>query len=104
MNAEEPIRPTRNWRPAAAMCERLKRLDRIFVAAFGVDGLAGAKLDGGAAHPHLLPLRAGKMHLDAAAAGVEESVVLERGEIEIGTELAIDAREQIEIELGGDAF
>ena len=35
---------------------------------------------------------------------IEESMVLERGEIEIGAELAIDARQQIEIELRGHAL
>ena len=34
---------------------------------------------------------------------IVEGMVLERGEIEIGAELAIDAGEQIEIELRGDA-
>ena len=34
---------------------------------------------------------------------VVEGVMLEGGEIEVGAELAIDARQQIEIELRGDA-
>ena len=48
-------------------------------------------------------LLAGQMHLDAVALAVVEGVVLEACEIEIAAEFAVDAREQVEIELRGDA-
>ena len=39
------------------------------------------------------------MHLDARALAVVEGVVLEACEVEIAAELAVDARQQVEIEL-----
>src|SRR5436190_10579792 len=97
MNAEQTIAPDRERRPAAAVSQRLEGIDRIFVTVLGVDRLAGAELAGDAAHSDLLPPGAGEVHLDAPALGVVEGVVLEGGEIEIGTELAIDASEQIQV-------
>ena len=84
--------------------QRLKSLDRVFVAVLGVDGLAGAEIDRLAVDAHLLPLGAGKMHFDAVVLAIVAGVMLERGEIEIGAEFAIDARQQIEIELRGHAL
>ena len=43
------------------------------------------------------------MHLDPLPLGIVESVMLESREIEITPELAVDARQQIEVELRGDA-
>ena len=80
-----------------------KEFERVFVAVLGVDGLAGAEFDHAARHPHLLPLLAGEMHLDAVALGIVEGVMAEACEIEVAVELAIDAREQVEIELRRDA-
>ena len=54
-------------------------------------------------HLHLLPLQAGKVHFDAVALAVVEGVVLEGVELEGAAQFAIDAHQQIEIELGGDA-
>src|SRR6202044_3125891 len=45
VHAEKAVAPDPHRRPAAAARQRLKRLDRIFVAVFGVNGLAGAKTD-----------------------------------------------------------
>src|SRR5262245_53645328 len=39
------------------------------------------------------------MHLDAAQLAVVESAMPERSEVEIGAQLAVDAREQVEVEL-----
>ena len=55
-------------------------------------------------HLDALALEAGQMHLDARALAVEEGVMLEAAEVEVGAELAVDARQQIEIELRGDAL
>ena len=43
------------------------------------------------------------MHLDAVTLAIVEGVMAEAVEIEIGAELAVDAAQQIEIELRGDA-
>ena len=68
-----------------------------------MDGFAGAEIDGFAGHPHLLTLPAGEMHFDAVTLAIVKGVMLERVEVEIAAELAVDAREQVEIERGGDA-
>ena len=66
---------------------------------------AGAEADGLTVDRlHLLPLGAGEMHLDPILLAIIAGVVLEGGKIEIGAELAIDARQEIEIELRGDTF
>src|SRR5450759_4966601 len=44
------------------------------------------------------------MHFDAMTLAVVEGVMLETVELESGADLAIDAHQQIEIELGGDAL
>src|SRR3954468_23092694 len=103
MNAEIIVRvgPDRRRRPAGAARQRAERLDRIFVAVLGVDGLAGAEVDALAAHLDALALQTRQMHLDARTLAVEERVMLEAGQIELGAELAVDARQQIAIEFGG---
>ncbi len=68
-----------------------------------MDGLAGCELDHLSGDVDLLPPPAHQMHLDAAALVVVERPVAERVAIEVGTQLAIDAREQVEIELRGHA-
>ncbi len=69
-----------------------------------MDGFAGAETDRLAVDFHLLPLGAGEVHLDPVVLAIVTGVMLEGGQIEIGAELAIDARQQIEIEFGGHAF
>ena len=43
------------------------------------------------------------MHLDAARARVEERAMLERAQIEVRVHVAIEAREDVEVELRGHA-
>src|SRR5580658_470132 len=43
------------------------------------------------------------MHFNAASFAIEERVVPERLEIDVGVKLAVDARQEIEIEFGGHA-
>ena len=43
------------------------------------------------------------MHFDAAWRGVVARLVEERRGIEVRAELAVDAREQVSVERGGDA-
>src|SRR6478735_7482042 len=85
--------------PARAARQRTKRVDRIFIAVLGVDGFAGAKLDALAAHLDALALEARQVHLDARTVAVKKGMMLEAGRIEFGVEFAIDACQQIEIEL-----
>src|ERR1700688_4948109 len=77
MNAEQAVRPHLEWRPAAAAGQRLERVDGVFVAVLGVDGLAGAEIDRRAVEAHLLSPRRGEMHLDPVVRGVVEGVMLE---------------------------
>jgi hypothetical protein len=65
-------------RPAGAARQRAKRFGRILVAVLGVDGLAGAEIDGRRRDRNALPLEAGQVHFDARALAVEEGMVLER--------------------------
>src|SRR5580704_7770198 len=104
MNAELAVGPRFQRQPAAALGQGAERLDRVFVAVLGVNGFAGTKLDRRVTHSDGLSLRAGKMHFDAAAFAVVEGVMLKGIEIEISAKLAIDTREQVEVEFGGDAF
>src|SRR5580698_10303614 len=69
-----------------------------------MDGFAGAEFERRIADAHPLTFRAGKMHFDPAALGIVEGVVLEGFKIEIRAKLAIDARQQVEIEFGRDTF
>src|SRR5882672_12483576 len=98
------VRPPFDRIKAGAAGQRLEAGHRILVGIFGVDGLAGAEADGATADPHPLPPETQQVHLDAAGRLVVERLVAERGEIEIGTELAVDARKQVEIEFGRDAL
>src|SRR3954466_786453 len=98
------VGPHQDRRPPGAARQRAERFHRILVAVLGVNSFAGTEVDALAADPHLLALQACQMHLDARALAVEEGVMLEAGEVEFAAKLAIDARQQIEIELGGDAL
>ena len=104
MNGEQPIRPYLELRPAAAAGQRLERVDGVFVAIFGVDGLASAEIDSRSVDPRLLPPCRGEMHLDPVVRAVVEGVMLEGAEIEVGAELAVDARQEIEIEFRRDTL
>src|SRR2546429_4531028 len=46
---------------------------------------------------HALPARRAQMHFDAAVRVIPARLVAEAGQVEIGTELAVDACEQIQI-------
>src|SRR5271156_4486299 len=104
MHAEQAVGPGLNRRPAAAEGQRSEGVDGIFVTVLGVDGLAGTELDCFVADTHLLPPGAGEVHLNPMTFAVVEGVMLKGGEIEIGPQLAIDARQQIEVEFRSDAL
>ena len=64
-----------------------------------MDGLAGCELDDVTGNVDGLPPPAHEMHLDATALTVVERPMAERVNIEVSRELAIDTREQVEVEL-----
>src|SRR5947209_5270149 len=68
-----------------------------------MDRFAGAEIERAARDLHLLPFLAGEMHFDAMPLGIVEGMVAEACQVETAAELAVDAREQIEIELRRDA-
>ena len=104
VNAEQTVGPHFQRRPAAAARQRLKRLDRIFVAVLGMDRLAGAEFDRRAARP--APSGAWCWRGASRCGGVRDCRRRDARsrQIEIAAELAIDARQQVEIELRGDAL
>src|SRR5580704_15177063 len=104
VHAEEAVGEHLHRRPAIFARQGAEGLDRIFVAVFRVDGLARPKIDRRAIDPHRLVLGTGKVHLDAALPAIEERVVLERREVEIGAELTVHPRQEIEVETGRYPF
>src|SRR5947209_4477922 len=85
--------------------ERGKLREVVLVRVLGVDALARAEMyvevervdsDG-------LRARAFQMHLDPALALVVERDVAEGAHMEVGLKLAVDARQKVQVEGGGDA-
>ena len=68
------------------------------------NGLPFGKAEFGSAHGNSLLLPAYQVHLNPAGLLVVESVVLELREVEPGLQLAVDASQQVQVELGGDAL
>src|ERR1700722_5186658 len=95
VHAEEAVGEHLHRRPAIFARQGAEGLDRIFVAVFRVDGLARPEIDRRAINQHRLAPGAGKMHLDAALLAIEERVVLEGREVEVGAELAVHPRQGI---------
>src|SRR3954471_15656628 len=69
-----------------------------------MDGFALMKFKDAPGQRHALRFQAREMHLDAACGRIEMRVVAERRGGEIGPEFAVDARQHVEIESGGDAL
>src|SRR5262249_17490252 len=61
------------------------------------------EFDDAAAQVHPLVLAAHKVHFDAPAFGVEKGLVTKAVEVEIRAKLAVNPRQQVEVELRGDA-
>ena len=98
------IRPGGDRLPSRSARQCRKGIERIFVAVLGVDGFAGAEFDCLAGDSHPLAFAAGEMHFDPMALDVVEGLVAKGTQIEVGAELAVDASEQIQVELRGDAL
>src|SRR5262245_22032734 len=84
------VGPPARRQPAHAARKRSERLVAVFVAVLGVNGLAGAEIDGVACYFHLLPLEACEVHFDATTFAVVKGVMLESVETESAAELAVD--------------
>src|SRR5947209_3030331 len=98
----EPLRPispqVRNLEPRRA-CERLKRRLIVLVGRFRPDRLSLVERDLLTANAHVLRNARLEVHLDPARSFVEERDVPEGRDVEVGVEIAIEPREQVEIEL-----
>src|SRR5262249_13848519 len=77
--------------------------DAVLVAVFGMNGFAGAELDGVPCDPHILPFQAGKVHFDPMTLAVVKRVMFERLELERAAKLTVNSRQQVEVELRCDA-
>src|SRR5215210_7605873 len=97
------IAPGNQRLPAGAPRQRAEGIGGIFIAAFGVNGFTGTEVDAFAGHPHPLPPAAREMHFDAMTLPIVKGTMLETLEIECATELAVDAREKVEVEGARDA-
>src|SRR5262249_40412275 len=72
--------------------EGAEALDRILVRVLGVDRLADVEREPVPPDAPALASERNEVHLDAPLGGVVESVVREALQLEVGTELAVDAR------------
>src|SRR5215204_820428 len=85
--------------------ERRKLVERILVGVLRVDALARAEVDAEVERLDAdgLRARAFEVHLDAPLRLVVERDVAEVAQGEVGAQLAVDAREEVEVEGGRDA-
>src|SRR6266852_7207601 len=92
------VNERRGARPAGAEGAAAERLDGVFVAVLGMNGLAAAEVERLAAGANPLPRQTDEMHLDAALFGVVAGAMAEGGRVELAAKLVIDARKQVEVE------
>ena len=76
-----------------------KSINRVFVRVFGEDRLACEKLEGMRSDLNRLPALTDKTQIDAMMVLIVKCPMRESLHAEIGAQLAIDSREQIQIEL-----
>src|SRR5574340_1755471 len=69
-----------------------------------MDAFAGLELEAAAVDADALRRGGDQMHLDPAQLRVVEGVMAEGREVEIGIQLAVDPRQQVEVELRGNAL
>src|SRR6185369_15831921 len=98
-----PVGPGLPGNIAGAFGEGAEAADRILVRILGVDRLARLELEAVAPDAHALARERHEVHLDAAGRGIVEGVVLEALRVEVGAQLAVDAREEVQVERRGDA-
>src|SRR5262245_6723179 len=85
--------------------QRLQQRVVVLVRVLRVNRLplVEGELDSESVDPDALGDAADEVHLDAAVRLVVEGAVIERCEIEVAAELAVDPSEEVAIEGGGDA-
>src|SRR6266446_7493077 len=78
---------------------------RVFVAAFGPDGFALDKFNGklSGVNGHGLAAHGPQVHFNATSLVINSCHVLELRQIEVGIQIAIDTRQQVQIEGGSHA-
>src|SRR5207247_677533 len=99
------IEPLGRALEAGAPGESERVVPVVLAGALGPDALPGAerRLDPEAVDHDRLVAARDEVHLDAALGGVPPRLVLEEAEVEVRTQVAVDPREQVEIEGGRDA-
>src|SRR4051812_39356574 len=104
MDAEQPLRigPCAKAAVTGLGGQFREAFDRVFVRIFSVDQFAVGDFEGSPVYGYLLVCKAAQMDLDAAGLGVVLSLVGEGGEIKVGAEFTVGARQQIMGEGGGD--
>src|SRR5262249_39686664 len=85
-------------RPACAARVDAERLDGVFVTVLGMNRFATAEVERLAASTNFLARQTDEMHLDATLFLIVERAMTKTPKVEVPTELAVDAREQIEVE------
>src|SRR5436189_3360178 len=85
--------PSHDRQPAYTARQRGKRVYTVLVAVLGMNGFAGAEVEGLACYLHFLPLETGKMHFDAMTLAIVKGVMLESIEPECTAKLAVNSRQ-----------
>src|SRR5262245_29291133 len=98
------IRPMKTRHVSGSAGQFLELCDRILVGILGVYRFAGAKIEDMSCHCRPLVMHADEVHLDASEGRIVEGMMAKGVNVEVGAELAIDAHEQIEVELRGNAL
>src|SRR5947209_862250 len=99
------VEPRVRARESGLVCERGKLGEVVLVRVLRVHALARAEVDCEAERTDVdrLRARAFEVHLDSAPLRVVERDVAEGAQGEVRMKLSVDAREEIEVEGGGDA-
>src|SRR5205823_7016394 len=78
-------------------------LQRILVRVLRMDHLSLVKRERSAVEPNDLRLSADQVHLDPLLGADIVGPVREEAQVEVGGQLAVDPRQQVEVELGADS-
>ena len=79
-------------------------LEAELAGVFRPERLAGREGETLAPDPYGLLFEASNVNLNAAAFRIPERVMLEAIKVEVGAELSVHSGEQVQVELGRDAF
>jgi hypothetical protein len=92
------VYPLRNALKACASGHFLGFVPPIFMTTLGPDRLIATERETGIFYRDRLEFNGAEMHLDSVLPGVVEGYVLESGQVEIASKLAVDTGKQIAIE------